>query len=67
MKDMNTILGIAFVLSGLMEILVMPAFLQRCWRQPQPNSAMVLRIVRITGLFMMILGLLFFAGLITMP
>lgn len=61
-KDTNTFLGFVLVAAGLIDILVAPVILQRLWTQPQPRSALVLRMVRISGLFIMILGFLLLAG-----
>ncbi len=67
MKDTNTYLGFIFVLIGLLDIIVVPSFLQRAWKQPPPQSALVLRILRIFGLLMVIIGLLFLWGVIALP
>jgi uncharacterized protein YjeT (DUF2065 family) len=66
-KNANTFLGIVLVLAGLIDILLMPVIFQRLWTQPQSQSALVLRMVRISGLFMIILGFLFLVGVMALP
>jgi len=66
-EDINTLLGIVLVLVGLMDILVAPSILQRLGTQPQPQSALALKMIRISGLFIVILGLLFLAEAISLP
>jgi hypothetical protein len=66
-KNTNTFLGIVLVMAGLMDILIIPIILQRFWTQQPPQSAIVLKMVRFTGLIMTILGLLFLAGVIALP
>jgi len=66
-EDMNTFLGIVLVLVGLMDILVAPSILQRLGAQPQPQGALALKMIRIFGLFIVILGLLFLAEVISLP
>jgi len=65
-KDTNIILGVALLIAGLTDVLIVPVILQRFWTQPPPQSALVLKMVRITGLIMIVLGVLFLARMIVL-
>ena len=54
------------LIAGLTDVLIMPIILQRFWTQPPPHSALVLKMVRITGLIMIALGMLFLTKMIVL-
>jgi len=54
------------LIAGLTDVLIVPVILQRFWTQPPPQSALVLKMVRITGLIMIVLGVLFLARMIVL-
>jgi hypothetical protein len=54
--------GIMMILIGLFEIFVTPVILKRLWQGPILRSAYVFRMTRMSGVIVLVLGLLFLSG-----
>jgi hypothetical protein len=54
--------GIMMILIGLFEIFLTPVILKRLWQGPIPRSAYVIRMTRMSGVIVLVLGLLFLSG-----
>ncbi|MBW2149414.1 MAG: hypothetical protein JRG73_10405 [Deltaproteobacteria bacterium] len=67
MADTSIYLGFVLVLIGILDILVIPLLLRRVWAEPLPQTALVLRVLRIFGLLMVIIGLMFLGGVVALP
>jgi hypothetical protein len=64
MESKYAYVGIILILVGILDIFATPLILQRLWaKRPLPSAALVLRMTRMSGLILVILGLAFLLGL----